>query len=182
MLGFLVATALAGGDGCPATVEAGVGAVAGPALATGVSAGGYGFMRLVLWANPDWGVEFGAREGYVADDGRMLGAIALGARWSPPGVVYARAGFVHHHETPYDVVLAHPIGSALGSAVGIRHRTGLEIAAGVDVPVAKHLLDGRLSYVAEVSLSVLPDSAGPPVYVFVDQAVTVDVGQRHLKR
>jgi hypothetical protein len=179
LLCALTALAFAGGDGRPATLAAGLGAAAGPAMASGTSVGGYGVARVVLWPqHTHLGIEFGGAEGYAANDGRTLGHITIGARWAGDRPPYVRAGLVHHHETPIDVALDNPFGAMLGSAVGIRHRTGIEAAFGVDVPIVQDYLDQRVGLELELSVSAFPDTQGPPIYAILEQTWSFDVGKR----
>lgn len=175
----VLGVALAGSEGRPATVQGGLGGGVGPALASGASAGGYGVARVVLWPQGTrFGLEFGGAEGYFANDGRTLGHITIGARWSRDAPPYVRAGFVHHHETPLDVALGDPLGAMFGSAVGIRHRAGAEVAFGLDVPIAREWLDERLGLAIELSVAAFVDRQGPPMYVLLEHTVSFDVGRQ----
>ena len=128
-------------------------------------------------------LEAGAREALASEDDRMVGAIFFGARFTPPSPLHLRVGFAHNHETPMAVVQAQPVASTLGTAEGIRHRTGLEAGIGVSglLPQAAPLpawFWGRSGVAADLSLGVLPDHNGPHVYAYLDLTGTLAVGPR----
>jgi hypothetical protein len=105
--------------------------------------------------------------GYHLVDDRMLTTIALGAQiWAPenwPLRLYGRVAALHQHEEAVSVI-AGDFGKALfGVGDGIRHRPGVELGGGVDVPFWEEgdfeiygLLDG--------SAKIFPDQLGPLVY------------------
>ena len=153
---------------------------AGTALAEGASAGGAVGLHIVLRPRSVWALDIGGREGLYAKDTRTLGCVLVGARFDPEGPLFLRSGFAHHHETPWELAKEHPIEAGLGSLTGIRHRSGLDLAVGLDASVDRLLpgsFDG-LGVVAELSGAVFPDENGPRGYVFFDFGVSLDVGQR----
>jgi hypothetical protein len=158
----------------PVTLMGAYGGTVGP---PSLGAGVCGRLIASPWEKEPVGIVFGAREGWVTDDSRSLGAIAVGASWKFPVGLYVRAGFAHHHETPGPLFLAHPVAAFAAVLPGIRHRSGFEAAVGGDFPLLSKWTDGRFGAGFDVSVTVLPDRSGPPVYVFVEQSFTVDVGK-----
>lgn len=155
----------------PVTLTAGLGAAAGPP-----SLGGYGALH-VAWNLGAFGAEIIGREGLYAADPRAVGALVFGARFTR-GPAYVRAGFLHHHETPLASFAEAPLRSLIGSGEGIRHRSGLEIGGGLDLPVPERLLDDRLGFVLDLGVGAFPDPQGPHVYVFLEQGWSIDLGRR----
>lgn len=153
---------------------------AAPALADGASGGGGVGLHIVLRPRSLWSLDIGGREGVWSNDTRTLGCVLVGARFDPEGALFLRAGFAHHHETPIDLALDHPVDAALGSLEGIRHRSGLDVAVGADVSLAGVLPEGfdGLGVVAELSGALFPDDNGPRGYVFFDLGISLDVGRR----
>lgn len=180
LLAFL-ASAFAEPLGRPVTIAVGYGGAAGPALAEGTSAGAYGIGRAVVWASRHIGADFAGREGAFANDGRVVGGLAVGLRVASSGPVYARAGFIHNHETEFSVAKLDPIGAAAGTARGIRHRAGLEVAFGADFPIPEAVLDDRLGLALELSGNIFPDQSGPLFYVCLEQHWTIDIGKGRVK-
>lgn len=159
------------------TLVGGIAAGAGPAT-TGVSLGGSALARVIL--RPDhtrFAAEVGAREGYFANDGRAIGAIQVDVRFEPEGPLYARGGFLHHHEVGFAALLAHPVGSILGSGPEIRHRTGLELAIGLADEIDGGILAHRIGAFADLGLSVLPDRQGPIAYGTLEVGLTLGIGR-----
>ncbi len=165
----------------PVTLGLGLSAVAGPGAEIGdaqgaLSAGGLGRGRLLVhWRS--LAADLAAGEGLVASDLRQLGAISFGVRWSP-GAPYARLSFMHLHEVPWSVVEENPLLSTIGSADGIRHRSGLELAVGLLEPLLPEEVAGqRLGAYVELSTSVFPDDYGPRLYGVVETGLTLAVGR-----
>ncbi len=158
----------------PVTLVGGYGASAAPGSYGGFLQGG-----IVAWpGRSPVGLDVSAREGLFTADTRMVGTIDAGARWQAAGPLYLRGGFAHHHETPIAMAKEHPIATTLGSLPGIGHRSGLGAGVGIDVPIDYPALQERLGLVIELSVSAFPDRNGPPVYVFLEQAWTIDAGKR----
>jgi hypothetical protein len=80
------------------------------------------------------------------------------------------------------VVQEEPVLSAIGSAEGIGHRSGLELALGYDLPVLPQQADGRLGVFGEAAAGWFPDDVGPHTYLFFELGMTVDVGRRRSGR
>lgn len=94
---------------------------------------GYRFLDLA-------GIYLLGRLGYGAVDDRLLVSLSAGAQvWGRLGALrpYARLGLLHNHEEPWPAVRHQPAGALLGVGDGIRHRTGLEVGAGFDIPLWK---------------------------------------------
>ena len=153
------------------TISGALGAAAGPP-----SWGGYGAIDGVAHLGP-LGAELRLREGLHTADARTVGALMAGGRYTR-GVGYLRGGFLHHHETPLDAFLAQPLRAALGSADGIRHRTGVEIGGGIDVSVNPEVLDDRIGFVLDLGVGIVPDPQGPQVYVSLEQGWSLDFRAR----
>lgn len=180
----LASVALAAEPNYPVTVYAGLGGGVGPGVqvegASGVepdlSGGGWGVGRATVNVKR-FGLDLGLRSGLMAGDLREVGAISGGLRWAP-GLPYARVGFVHHHETPWAVVKEDPVMAAIGSAEGIRHRSGLDLAvglAGAMNPV--ELPEQRLRAFVELSVIGFPDDHGPHVYGTLDLGFGYSLGR-----
>lgn len=112
------------------------------------------------------GFYFRGSLGYAGVEQRVLLGLALGGQfWIPTPSVrpYIRAGFLHFHEEPIDTI--DNVGEAmLGVGSGIRHRSGLEGALGLEFPFYK----GKRNSVAgtvEVATPYLFDDRGPRLYV-----------------
>jgi hypothetical protein len=152
----------------------GIGGGAGGAE-KGVSAGGQFGGRALLRLGRVAG-DFGLREGLYANDTRSVGTLFFGARWTPDSPWSARVGLAHHHEVPDEILFEQLGASVLGTADGIRHRTGLEVGTGHHVNFDQICEPGRLGMQIETSVAWLPDESGPSVYGFVDLLFTLDVG------
>lgn len=106
--------------------------------------------------------------GYASVDQRMLTTVALGAQvWAPenwPLRLYARVAALHQHEESVSVI-AGDFGKALfGVGDGIRHRPGLELAAGVDVPFWDNGDDLEIYGLVDGGANIFPDHLGPVAY------------------
>jgi hypothetical protein len=173
MLALLLASSLALATDRPVTLAGGLGGTAAPG-----SLGGFVHGTAVFWPKTmPVGLDLSGREGVATNDTRTVGTVEVMARWMPRGPLYLKGGFAHHHETPIALAQENPVMVTLGSAPGIRHRTGLGASVGVDLNIPERTLDDRLGIAFELSVSVLPDANGPPVYVFLEQAWTLDVGK-----
>jgi hypothetical protein len=152
-----------------------VGPTGGPQA--GASAGGHFVGRALLQFDKVAG-DFGIREGLYNHDLRSVGALFFGARWTPDSPWSVRAGLAHHHEVPDEVLLDVPVAAVLGTAEGIRHRTGLEVGGGRHLRLDNIWEPGRLGVQVEGAAAWVPDNDGPVIYGFVDLLFTLDVGPR----
>ncbi len=148
-----------------------------PVVEGGFSGVGYVTGRLLIQGSRA-AAEFGAREGWAGSDSRSLGNLFFGARIPLGDTLYLRAGFAHHHEVPEALVLAEPLQSVLGSATGIRHRSGAELGLGGMVPIEERQLGDRLGVCADLGLVAFPDEHGPRAYAFADVSVIIGAGAR----
>jgi hypothetical protein len=156
------------------------GLVGGPGGITGApSAGGFLSGRVTVHGERA-AFEAAAREGLLTEDARLSGALFFGARLTPSQTAHWRIGFAHNHETPLDVFDADPVGSILGSADGIRHRSGLELGGGFSLPISYEdtALADRFALHVDAGVSVLFDDSGPPVYAYLEIGGNIGVGQR----
>ena len=179
MLTLLAAAAFAGAP-YPLTLIGGYGGGLGPATeADGLSAGGFVEGHAVFWAKKaPVGIELSNKEGIFAGDTRVLGGLELCARIAPKsGPWFIDAGFAHNHETPYETALENPIYAMIGSASGIRHRTGFVAGFGVDAMIPERTLGDRLGVQVALTVAAFPDRSGPPVYVMLEQGFTFDIGK-----
>lgn len=142
--------------------------------------GGFGFGRLLfrprLGETVPLAVEVGARSGLLANDLREVTQIGLGLRWEP-GLPYLRAGLIHAHETPWATLVEQPLQSIAGTAKGIEHRSGVELALGLHPTLVPDESDGRIGAFLELAAVVLTDAYGPPVYAQVDAGFSVGLGR-----
>jgi hypothetical protein len=154
----------------------GPGVGAGAGASPGVSGGVLG----AWFPTRQVGVQALVREGYWAAEPRFVGQIGFAPRWRASPRLDAWLGFVHHHETPLDVVKAEPIGAIGGTADGILHRSGVDLGFSWGFPLGEP--GERASGVGrlEFSTSAFPDDAGPVVYGQVWLTVTLEV--RELRR
>jgi hypothetical protein len=173
MLALLVATTLAAPPTHPVTLAGGMmQAVSAASLGAGV----HGRLSVALGSHVV--VDVGLREGYLPGVQRTLGAVSAGVRYVPNIGPYVRAGFLHHHETPWALAKRFPVQTTLGSLAGISHRSGAELAIGADIPILQQGYGGRLGMNFEVSVGAFPDPVGSAVYIFVQQGFTIDSGRR----
>lgn len=83
---------------------------------------------------------FVGREGYARVDDRLLTLISLGVQgWLDLGGAkpYARLAWAHQHEESTAFAREEPFGVLFGVGRGIRHRGGIDMALGADVPLAR---------------------------------------------
>lgn len=161
----------------PATVVGGLNGVVASAMTGDGSAFGVQGVGRVLVHHRRFSLDLSGRAGIITRDLREVSIIGAGLRWSP-SVAYARVGILHNHETPWDLLVEQPVGSILGTATGINHRTGAEIALGVRAPIVPELVAGqRLAVFVETSLSAYLEPNGPPLYGNVDVGLTVSLGK-----
>jgi hypothetical protein len=159
----------------PVLLIGGAGGLGGLANASG---GGYVVGRAVFHAwDPPVGVELSAREGLASGDFREIGGIGVFARVHPTGGWYARGGFAHHHEMPWDLAKQHPVGTVIGSAPGIRHRSGLELGGGGVWAAPGEILRDQWVIGVDLSANWFPDPQGPRVYAFLEVQVGIGVGK-----
>lgn len=151
-----------------------------PFTATGPSYGG-GVLGRVTVHGERFAFDTHAREVLSAEDTRLVGALFIGARYTPPSPLHVRLGFAHNHETPIDVFKAEPVSSVLGTADGIRHRSGLELGVGASTGLSERWsflggLQERLGVEADLGFAWLPDHNGPHSYVYLDLTGSLGVG------
>lgn len=140
----MIAATLSSGT---ATAEPGIFAAAGPSLSasggndwhgdgaipSGVLVAGYRF-------TPHVGAAFVGKEGYAAVDQRLLTLVGLGVVGMLPAgdfTPHARFAFVHQHEESWAFVKEEPFGVVFGVGDGIRHRGGVQFAAGTSWTFAR---------------------------------------------
>ncbi len=154
---------------------AGVGAYGGEA-----GLGGFGVGRLLfrpqLGERTPLAVDLGVRAGLLAGDLREATQIAAGLRWEP-GLPYLRASLIHAHETPWAILKEQPIQSVAGTAEGIRHRSGAELALGLHPTLVPDESDGRFGAFVELAAVALPDDKGPRIYGQLDLGLSVGLGR-----
>ncbi|MEQ9320574.1 MAG: hypothetical protein RIF41_15510 [Polyangiaceae bacterium] len=106
--------------------------------------------------------------GYASVDQRMLTTVALGAQiWAPddwPLNPYVRVAALHQHEEAVSVIAGNFGNALFGVGDGIRHRPGLELAAGVDVPFWDNGDDLEIYGLIDGGAKIFPDSLGPVAY------------------
>jgi hypothetical protein len=156
------------------------GLVGGPQGVTGApSVGGHLSGRLTVHGTRA-AFEAAAREGLLTEDARSAGALFFGARLTPSDRAYWRVGFAHDHETPVDVFRAEPVGAILGSAEGIRHRSGLELGGGLSLPIDYQgtAIADRFALHVDLAVAWLTDDQGPPLYAYLEIGGNLGVGQR----
>jgi len=135
--------------------------IAGPSLGVG-------------WAFYPWlQVDFISRTSYAQVDERILTYLSLGIEAHHtigPVRPLLRAGVVHQHEEPIAAVEDQPFQALLGVGDGIRHRAGLDLTAGLEVPL--YQLDrGDLYSAVQVGAAWFPDPRGPSWYAAAGLAV-----------
>ena len=134
---------------------------------TGGQAGGRLSVRVGSWGLAAW-----AREGVMSGSLRVVGSVGMSGQFVHGSGLTVRAGLIHHHETPWEAFRLAPMGALLGTADGITHRTGMDVAVG-----ARRWLertgDGRWGLWIEGGVAVFPDASGPPVYGGVEAGVSL---------
>ena len=148
------------------------GDAAEPFVADGPSLGG-GVLGRVTVHGERFAFDTSAREILSQEDTRLVGALFIGARYTPPSPLHLRLGFAHNHETPIDVFRAAPVASVFGTAEGIRHRSGIEVGVGASTGVGEAWsflgpLHERLGFEADLGVAWIPDHQGPHTYVYLD--------------
>ncbi|MFZ5480203.1 MAG: hypothetical protein ACOZNI_25795 [Myxococcota bacterium] len=156
-------------------LETGFTASAGVNEATEPGGGFAGGFGVALGKEPARSFAFvaRAREGLSGEDLRHVGNLGFTVRYPADRGPWVAAGLAHNHETPADVALRNPVGTAFAVERGITHRTGFEVGAGWDFapPFPEHRLSARVLPRVGVSAVVLPDAGGPPVYVVADAGI-----------
>lgn len=169
---LVAASAHAAGGDYPVRLQGGLCGGLGPPSVGACSEG------RVLVEGGTMAFEAAAREGVFSDDARIVGALFFGARATLPAGFHVRGGFAHNHEVPWAVLQDEPAGSLLGSADGIRHRSGLELGLGYSYWFDDAWLGDRLSVYVDGASSALFDRKGPLVYGWVEGGVSIAVGAR----
>ena len=87
-----------------------------------------------------------------------------------------------YHETPAALLREEPVSSILGTAEGIRHRSGIELGTGITlpnpVPVPFGIPQERSSFGLDLSVAWLGDATkGPPLYAYLEMTGSLDVGR-----
>ncbi len=123
-----------------------------------------------------------AKSGAAEVDERGLQRFAVGAElWHPIGALrsYGRLGLVHQHELPRDAIEGDPAGTLLGYGDGIRHRGGLGVAVGAQLPFRTHKA-GDFFVAAEIYGDGVVGSVGPDYYWGLGMALgfTYDFGAK----
>jgi hypothetical protein len=153
-----------------------VGLVGGAGFAAGPPSIGGGTVGR-LWIDlVQIGLEAAARENLVTADPRLMGTIFVGLRRQFGRSVYARAGFSHHHETPWDVLQTDLGGAIAGTARGITHRSGIEAGGGLVWPFIGTQIEDQAGIVGDASVGWMPDATRPSVYVFAELDLVTWVG------
>lgn len=148
---------------------AGVGAAGGVGQAR-VGVGGAGAAYLGLRLHDRLWLDVGGREGVLTGDLRAVGTVQVAVRGGLGAHTFVRAGFVHHHESPWEGYLDNVLAATLGSWEGIRHRSGADLGLGLswDLPAGSAPISTSL----EASVIAFPDPAGPQLYGVLQHLVT----------
>lgn len=188
MIVFLIHLARA--DSYPIRLHGGLGglsaAVESGATETGMELGGGVLGRVTVQTpRPQLALDVHAREYWANGDPRLVGALFFGLRMQPDWPVHLRLGLAHNHEIPMPLLQEQPVLSVLGSAEGIRHRTGLELGIGREVSWPYSIperwdLHDRLGMGINVGGAWFADPQGPALYGYVDVTVSVGVGARRM--
>lgn len=111
-------------------------------------------------------VEGMARMGYANIDQRLLllvGFAIKGAIPIEPVSPYLRLGAIHMHEESVAGMKTDPFLHFVGVGDAIRHRFGVETAAGIDIRFLERKKVGLFG-VVEATIDIFPDDKGPLVY------------------
>ena len=130
-------------------------------------AAGYGSLRFGFRAWDLLSGYFLGRFGYGAVDQRLLTCLSVGVQVTGRlGRVrpYLRAGFLHQHEEPSVAFQQNPWGAIFGVGDGIRHRAGVEGAAGIEIPVYRKA-KWELYASVEATTQWFANTSGPSWYV-----------------
>ncbi|MFO0549805.1 MAG: hypothetical protein U0271_15540 [Polyangiaceae bacterium] len=118
-------------------------------------------------------VEGMARMGYANIDQRLLLLLGFAIKAAipiDPVSPYLRLGAIHMHEESVAGMKTDPFLHFVGVGDAIRHRFGVETAAGIDIRLFKKPIGGDsgrtlgLFGVVEATIDIFPDEKGPLVY------------------
>lgn len=142
-------------------------------------AGAQGALEIGV-APMDWlAIYFLGRLGYGVVDERLMTYISLGAKLGyelvPDVRAYTRVALAHQHEEPIQIARDDLAGAVLGTADGIRHRGGGELAVGVAFTIAE-TKDFDVFVAVEANGVFFPDDGGPQVYAGLSSALGFDYG------
>ena len=169
---LVAATGLAAPTERPITI----GISGGGMAMTDLSGGGHFRARARLNIRR-FGIELNFIEGFALGDNRSVGGLGVAGRYTFKPGIYARIGFVHHHEVPFEALADDPFLAVIGSSEGIRHRSGGELALGWEWTFPGLRTD-QLRHGVDLSVSAFPDDEGPPVYLMAEYGFSVDLGKR----
>lgn len=104
--------------------------------------------------------------GYAHVDQRVMTLFSLGVQaWAKWGIVrpYARFSLLHQHEESLSVIAGDFLSAIVGIGEGIRHRGGLSLALGADIPLFKKK---KLEFFLTIEGIVkwFPGDMGPAIY------------------
>lgn len=118
------------------------------------------------------------RVGFAGVDERMLMLVGIGTKLALPFerfIPHIRVTALHGHETPVDGMHHDMFGHLMGVGDGIRHRFGVEGAAGLGIVFAE-VNDTKFLAEAEAYVDAFPDDRGPVVYGGGGLGLGVQVG------
>lgn len=104
--------------------------------------------------------------GYANVDQRVLTLFSLGVQfWWKLGITrpFARLSVLHQHEESLSVIAGDFFRAVLGLGEGIRHRGGVGLGLGADIPVFKRK-KLELFVTVEAFLKWFPGDMGPAIY------------------
>ncbi len=90
--------------------------------------GVYGGLGVFL--NQHSSIDIKAKEVYNFSTMAIVGPITFNYRYNFNNGFFVGGGFAHHHEVAHITYMEHPAESAMGSAMGIFHRSGADIEVG----------------------------------------------------
>lgn len=123
------------------------------------------------------GFDFQGWESLSSVDTRLNTGLSLGVRGTLPLPTvrpFARLFAIHQHEEGWASARANPIGVLAGIGAGIRHRAGLGVAAGVEIPVQKIGSRTTLNLFTQGNATWLANELGPTWTFGLDFGVGMD--------
>ncbi|MGZ3884432.1 MAG: hypothetical protein ACXVPQ_02100 [Bacteroidia bacterium] len=91
-----------------------------------------------FFLNRNSSIDIRAKELYNFSNQNIIGPITFNYRYNFNCGLFVGGGFAHHHEVGPNVYMEEPMQSAMGSARGIFHRSGMDVEVGYNFkPFAK---------------------------------------------
>jgi hypothetical protein len=83
-----------------------------------------------VFLNRNSSIDIRVKEVYNFSNRNIIGPITFNYRYNFNCGLFVGAGFAHHHEVGPNTYMEQPMASAMGSARGIFHRSGMDVEVG----------------------------------------------------